>query len=190
MTRTARWPRHWAAAQPLVLKDRAATLAFGIRTAPGTEPSRSSVFMPVMVGQVMRAAIRLVSLDRDDAFDEATVSLLSTVAASMGVALENARLFDETQEALERQTATAEMLQVIASSLTDVQPVFDVMVERAVKLCGAHLGRVYRCDGSTDPHGGHARHRRRMAEPRASGVSTPGQRRAPSPGCVIRTRQP
>ena len=60
--------------QPLLLKDRAATQAYGIRTVPGTEPSQSSVFVPVMVDQQIRAAIRLVSLDREDAFDQATVS--------------------------------------------------------------------------------------------------------------------
>ena len=126
--------------KPVVLKDRAATLAFGIRTAPGTEPSRSSVFMPVMVGQVMRAAIRLVSLDRDDAFDEATVNLLSTVAASMGVALEKARLYQETQEALERETASAEVLRVVGGSMADAQPVFESICASMSRLLpGAEL---------------------------------------------------
>jgi signal transduction histidine kinase/putative methionine-R-sulfoxide reductase with GAF domain len=51
-------------------------------------------------------------------------------------------------EALEQQTATSEILRVISNSPTDVQPVFNVIVERAVLLCGARFGRVYRYDGN------------------------------------------
>ena len=70
-----------AAGKTVRLRDRAATDAYGIRTAPGTDPSRSSVFVPVRVGERLRGAVRLVSLERDDAFDDATVRLLETVAA-------------------------------------------------------------------------------------------------------------
>ena len=122
--------------RPLVLRNREETLAYGIRTAPGTVPSRSSVFVPVMSGDRFQGTIRLVSLEREDAFDDATISLLVTVAAAMGVALQNARLLDETQEALERQTATAEVLKIIASSPSDVQPVFDAIVHSAARLFG------------------------------------------------------
>jgi len=55
-----------------------------------------------------------------------------------------ADLHQELTEAREQQAATSEILRVISSSPTDVQPVFDVIVQRAVHLCGARFGRVYR----------------------------------------------
>ncbi|MDP2701620.1 MAG: cache domain-containing protein, partial [Candidatus Rokubacteria bacterium] len=54
----------------------------------------------------------------------------------------------ELTQALEQQTATSQILRAISSSPTDVQPVFDVIVESAVRLCGARFGRVYRYDGA------------------------------------------
>jgi hypothetical protein len=57
-----------------------------------------------------------------------------------------AKLKSLLRAAEDRQAATADILKVIASSPSDVQPVFDVIVERAVQLCGARMGRVYRYD--------------------------------------------
>ena len=63
------------------------------------------------------------------------------------IAIENVRLFQELKESLEQQTATSEILGVIASSPTDIQPVLDVVAENAARLCEATDAQIYRVDG-------------------------------------------
>jgi signal transduction histidine kinase/HAMP domain-containing protein len=79
-------------------------------------------------------------------FTDREISLLQTFGDQAAIALENVRLFNETQEALARQTATSDVLQVISGSPTDVQPVFDIIAERAASLTAARYCLVTRLE--------------------------------------------
>ena len=122
----------------------------------GVEPSMSSAYVPIIANDRVVGVLGSANQKREDAYGAAEVRLLATIAASLGTALENARLFDEAQasntrlaQALEQQTATSDILKVISKSRTDVRPVFDAIVRTAVRLLSCDSAGFLRCDGKT-----------------------------------------
>ena len=117
------------------------------------EVGRARGFRSVLGVPMLRdgTAIGAINVTRAEVgtFDEHTIGLLKTFADQAVIAIENVRLFNETKEALERQTATADILKVIASSPDDVQPVFQAIAEQANRLLTGLATAVYSVVGDT-----------------------------------------
>ncbi|MDP2700779.1 MAG: GAF domain-containing protein, partial [Candidatus Rokubacteria bacterium] len=129
---------------------RAALTPLGVRTVLATPLLRDGVAIGAIA--IRRTKVR--------PFTPKQIALLKTFADQAAIAIENARLFKELQtrngeltEALEQQTATSEILRVISSSHTSLEPVFSAILSNATTLCEANLAALWRYDGEYLVHG-------------------------------------
>ena len=108
--------------------------------------ARSLLLVPMLKEENFVGAISIYRPEVQ-AFSDKQIELVTNFAAQAVIAIENARLVNELRQSLERQTATSHVLQVISSSPGDLEPVFATMLEKAVRICDAMFGNIYRWDG-------------------------------------------
>ncbi|HEV2219461.1 MAG TPA: GAF domain-containing protein [Casimicrobiaceae bacterium] len=151
MTPGSATERMMAARRPLVLNSAADMLTSGIKLMPGTDQAKSVVFVPIIGSDRVLGSILLENHEREYAYGESEVRLLQTVASSMGVALENARLFDETQRLFKESEQRAAELAIINSvqhalaAELNMQGIYDAVGDKIREIFGqADVGiRIY-----------------------------------------------
>ena len=126
---------------PIVFSTPAELESSGIGVVPGTDMARSVIMVPIVCGDRMTGSLLLENHEREHAYGEAEIRLLTTVASNMGVALENARLFDETQRLLKETEQRNAELAVINSIQQGLVAQLDLMA--IIDLVGDKLREVF-----------------------------------------------
>ena len=137
--------------QPVQIEDLRALAAYrdgdpGVKSLVDLAGARTLVVVPMLKDEKL---IGTIAIFRQEVlpFIDKQVELLSGFAAQAVIAIENTRLLNELRESLEQQTATADVLRVINSSPGNLAPVFNAMLDKATRLCGAGFGILWIYDG-------------------------------------------
>ncbi len=144
--------------QPVLINEDSVrrSAEFGLTLVPGTENPKSLLFVPLVMGDEVTGYISLQNIDRENAFSEADVRLLTTLAASMNVALQNARLFDETQRLLaetEQRNAELALISRVGQKLAaqlDPQEIYEMMGEELRQVFDAQAVSIITYDRAAD----------------------------------------
>ncbi len=129
--------------------------AFGVKPVPGTQAPKSAVYVPLVIGEKVTGYTSLQNIDKENAFSESDIRLLETLANTMGVALENARLFDETTRLLketEQQKAELGVINSVQEGLAkelDMQAIYDLVGNRIQELFNAQAVIISTFDHET-----------------------------------------
>jgi GAF domain-containing protein/CheY-like chemotaxis protein/tetratricopeptide (TPR) repeat protein len=121
----------------------------GAQVVEGTGESKSAVFVPMIVGEKVIGGISIQNVDREYAFKQSDVDLLTTLANSMSVALENARLFDETNQRAADLAVINEVQQGLAAKL-DFQGIIDLVGDKLITIFSTHELSIMLYDEETN----------------------------------------
>ncbi|HEX5839923.1 MAG TPA: response regulator, partial [Anaerolineales bacterium] len=110
-------------------------------------PDEHLIAVPLLASEELKGLMAVWRRGKGNEFNEAELEFLRGLARQAVIAVQNSQLFTEVKETLDQQTATSEILRVMAGSPSNIQPVLDAIVENAARLCDAAFSNLYRTDG-------------------------------------------
>jgi two-component system NtrC family sensor kinase len=138
-----------SAGKAVQIEDTKADPEFKMTNVPGFENVHTSFGVPLL-REGKPIGVMVLMRGFVEAFTDKQIELAETFASQAVVAIENTRLLNELRESLQQQTATADVLKVISSSPGELEPVFQAMLENAVRICGAKFGLLWLREGDAN----------------------------------------